>query len=100
MKGIDWQFISNIMTTVIIPLIGIGTGVIGKRLQDSQKANQQFNRLTIEGFKAIGNLTLANTVAIKQDGKAGEAIERAEAEYRNFCKDIDSFLAHQATSTL
>lgn len=71
-----------------------------KRHEDSEKkrndAHRQENILILRSIKAIGELTEANSIAIR-DGKTNGELKHALADYSAVNKDLDEFLIEQVS---
>ena len=58
------------------------------------EAHRQENILILKSIKAIGELTEANAIAIR-DGKTNGELKHALADYTSVNKELDEFLIEQ-----
>ncbi|MDE7082511.1 MAG: hypothetical protein K2O89_02250 [Clostridia bacterium] len=71
-----------------------------KRHEDTEKkrndAHKKENILILKSIKAIGELTEANSIAIR-DGKTNGELKHALADYTAVDKELDEFLIEQVS---
>ena len=96
-----------IASTVISVCASVISGVVVflvqrffKRHEDTEKkrneAHRKENFLILKSIKAIGELTEANSIAIR-DGKTNGELKHALADYTQINKELDEFLIEQAS---
>ena len=85
----------------IIGALGV-PGVIGYYLRRNEgrevairRARQEETRLTLEGIKAIGKLSHATAIAVR-DKKVNGVMENAITGYESYSNELDAFLTQQA----
>lgn len=83
----------------MIPCIAALGVWLDKRSSKRQESNKEFNSLLMWGVESIGELTAANTTAIKT-GSAGEDTESALAEYHRFHAANKKFKDKQVAASL
>jgi len=66
-----------------------------KEAEKRAEARKQENLLTMRMIKAVGKLSYANSVAIKE-GKVNDVMEEAIVYYRNASDEMTEFLQEQA----
>lgn len=96
------QLLEDIIVIVltVVPAIAALGKWLDVRSAKRQEANHEFNTLLLWGVESIGNLTAANTSAIKNPESAGAEMEAALAEYHRFHTEIEKFKNKQAAKTL
>lgn len=71
-----------------------------KRHEDAEKkrneAHRKENVLILKSIKVIGELTEANSIAIR-DGKTNGELKHALTDYTSLNKELDDFLIEQAS---
>lgn len=71
-----------------------------KRHEDAEKkrneAHRKENVLILKSIKVIGELTEANSIAIR-DGKTNGELKHALTDYTSLNKELDEFLIEQAS---
>lgn len=94
--------LENIIAIIvtIAPCIALLGVWLDKKSSNRQKATQEFNTLILWGVESIGNLTAANTSAIKNPDNAIAETEAALSEYHRFHTAIEKFKNNQAAKTL
>ena len=74
-----------------------------KRHEDTQtkrnEANKKENILILKSIKVIGELTEANSIAIR-DGKTNGELKHALKDYSELNKELDEFLIEQISDNI
>ena len=66
-----------------------------KRSEDAEDRRTQKDLLVLKSLKAIGELCVANAIAVKTGHTNGE-MEKARADFESVDKELDAFLLEQA----
>jgi hypothetical protein len=69
-----------------------------RREEDTNKQRQRKNVLLFKSMKAIGDLTIANSVAVR-DGKTNGEMHDAMKDYETVNKEIYEFITSAAMSS-
>jgi len=67
-----------------------------KHEEKSEERREKKDTLILKCLKAIGELTVANAIAVKE-GKSNDEMNAALAEFRDVDKELFDFLIHNAT---
>ena len=68
---------------------------IEKQVCETEERQTQKDLLMLKCLKAIGELTVANAIAVKTGHQNGE-MEKAKEEFESVDKDLNAFLMEQA----
>jgi len=90
---------SLVISGVLVPAVAVLLKRIDSRSKKREEANRGFNELILSGIKAVGDLSKANTTAIKRGETNGET-EAALLAYSRFCEEMHAFTRKQAVQTL
>ena len=98
------------MTAIVISIVGsVFSGMTlfflqaffkkqGKKNEDKEKARQRENVLVLKSIDAIGKLTYANAIAIK-DGRTNGELKDAIKDYHQVREDLYNFIIEESTKT-
>jgi len=66
-----------------------------KCTEDAEERRTQKDLLVLKSLKAIGELTVANAIAVKNGHQNGE-MEKAQSDFEQIDKELNDFLLEQA----
>lgn len=69
-----------------------------KKNEDKEKARQKENVLVLKSIDAIGKLTYANAIAIK-DGRTNGELKDAIKDYHQVREDLYNFIIEESTKS-
>ena len=70
-----------------------------KRSCDAEERNTQKDILVLKSLKSIGELTVANAIAIKEGKQNGE-LDKAQQEFESVDKELHAFLMESAVNKI
>lgn len=97
---------SYILTAVITIVSGLVLFFLQRMLNKQQKAEEerdqkkaQENALILRSINALGNLTVANSIALR-DGKTNGEMKTALAEYEEVNKEMYAYIIANCSKTM